>query len=69
MGPLASLTPKEQALEERRECLATIAEVAAVLDTVRTYMDRQSDEERAILIASREWQMVVSLSSTIVKNK
>ena len=62
MGPLASLTPKEQADEERRECLVTIAEIAAVLDTVRGYMDRQSPEVRAILIASREWQMVVSLS-------
>ena len=62
MGPLSSLTPKEQADEERRKCLATIAEIAAVLDTVRGYMDRLPTEERAILIASREWQMVMSLS-------
>ena len=62
MGPLASLTPKEQVDEERRECLATIAELAARLDMVRSYMDRQPAEVRVALIGSREWQTVVSLS-------
>ena len=57
-----SLTPKEQAAEELRECLSTIAEIAAVLDTVRTYMDRQSPDVRATLMASREWQTLMRLS-------
>ena len=62
MGPLACLTPKEQANEEYRECLASIAEIAAGLDTVRAYIDRQLPDVRAALKASREWQTIVSLT-------
>ena len=62
MGPLACFTPKEQANEEHREFLVSIAEIAAGLDAVRAYMDRQLPDVRAALITSREWQTIVSLA-------